>query len=285
MTIDEEVRTQLHTIFQPLNKVGATRAFPPPAKLSETLEGLIPPRGGASTRSVDSASAAYFATAAVEIWLRGVHSFLISASLTDVSPIWASVSGYYSSHYSVRGLAHLLGYFSLFHKGQIVQLQLGRRGPVCVFTQNPGGRTGGEHQLYWRLVKSNPMFAADPLFTKNSQGSDASDVGHRNRANYIDHIYKYPVFHPLNQDKLKDRIELISKIVFDDPPIPRLSEFPDVEYVQLIAYHRIIRFRKLLDEVLGGRNRFWNVHRNPSFAIEFMDFQLAEEEGLARVAE
>jgi hypothetical protein len=84
----------------------------------------------------------------------------------------------------------------------------------------------------------------------------------------------------LDEQTLRDRIEYISKIVFDAPPLPRFSKFPDIEYVQLIAYHRIIKFRKLLDEALGGRNRFWNVYRNPSFAIGFMDFQLTEGDGM-----
>ena len=60
------------------------------------------------------------------------------------------------------------------------------------------------------------------------------------------------------------------------PPLPRFSKFPDLEYVQVIAYHRIVRFRQLLDEVLGGKNRFWNVHRSPSFSVGYVDFQLVE---------
>ena len=63
------------------------------------------------------------------------------------------------------------------------------------------------------------------------------------------------------------------------PPLPRISKFPDLEFVQVVAYHRLVTFRKLLDEVLGGKNRFWNVHRKPPFAIKFIDFQLAEGRG------
>jgi hypothetical protein len=71
--------------------------------------------------------------------------------------------------------------------------------------------------------------------------------------------------------------------VFDAPPLPRFDKFPDVEYVQLIAYHRIVHFRRLLDEALGAKNRFWNVHRSPSFASGIIDFQLAEGRGLAQL--
>jgi hypothetical protein len=143
---------------------------------------------------------------------------------------------------------------------------------ICEFKSKKG--RNGEHQLYWKLVKRDVLFIGDALFTENDPGEDASDARHRNHANYADHVNKYPTFHPLDEKALKNRIEYISKIAFDAPPIPRLSEFPDVGFVQVIAYHRIVRFRQLLDEVLGGKNRFWNVNRNPSFAGEFIDFQL-----------
>jgi hypothetical protein len=133
------------------------------------------------------------------------------------------------------------------------------------------------------MVKDHPVFAADPLFTKNTMGQDMSDVGHRNRANYLDHIYQYPSFNPLDKEALKNRVDHISKIVFQTPPVPKVSKFPDVESVQLIAYHRLITFRKMLDEVLGGSNRFWNVHRNPSFAAPFMNFQLTSPDGIGQI--
>jgi len=126
------------------------------------------------------------------------------------------------------------------------------------------------------------MFAGDGFFSQNNPSSDESDVRHRNHANYADHLAGYPTFTPLDKEALKIRIQYISKIVFDAPPLPRFSEFPDLEFVQLIAYHRIIKFRRLLDEVLGGKNRFWMVHRTPSFASQYMDFQLAEGVGLSQ---
>jgi hypothetical protein len=179
-------------------------------------------------------------------------------------------------------MAHLLGYFYLFRRRMVTRLELGARGAYyCSYPGKPQG-LGGEHQLYWALVKRDPVFAADPLFTDNNQDKDESDAAHRNFANYKDHISRYPVFHPLDKATIKERIDHISKIVFDDPPIPRSSRFPDVEYVQVIAYHRIISFRKLLDESLGRGNRFWNVHRTPPFAAEFMDFQLTAGSGITQ---
>lgn len=276
MNIDESLRHQLSVIFQPLNTVAAAKAFPAPTTLRETLQKLIP-SDGSRHRNLSPKQASYFATAAVDIWLRSVHSFLVSASLTEPSPIWAAVTGYYSSHYAVRGLAHLLGYFQLFRSKRIAQLVLEGGQCVCSFDKKNAG--DAEHKLYWKVVKHNAAFAADGFFTLNDPGADDSDVRHRNHANYADHLAAYLGFRPLDEKALKDRIEYISKIAFDAPPLPRIREFPDIEYVQLIAYHRLVKFRRMLDEVLGGKNRFWTVHRNPSFAINFIDFQLVESTG------
>jgi hypothetical protein len=279
MNLDDSLRTQLASTFLPLNKVAAVHAFPPPRTLTNTLEKLMP-QGKAGQTNISLESACYFATAAVDIWLRGVHSFLVSASLTDASPLWSSVAGYYSSHYAVRGLAHLLGYFQLFRKKKIIELKLDKGKYVCSYRSKGSG--GGEHQVYWKLVKQSAVFGGDGLFTENNPDLDCSDAKHRNYANYSDHLAGYPQFHTSDEKLLKDRIEYISKIVFDAPPIPRTSEFPDLAAVQVIAYHRVVRFRNVLDEVLGGKNRFWQLHRNPSFAMSYMDFQLAEGTGLAQ---
>jgi hypothetical protein len=281
MNIDAHVREQLLATFVPLNAVAAARAFPAPSTLSISLEKLIP-KDGTTRRNIDAQTASYFSTAAVDMWLRSVHSFLISASLTEASPIWASVSGYYSSHYAVRGLAHLLGNFQLFKRKRVIELRWENPRYVCFFRTKDAG--DAEHKLYWKLLKSSILFRNDGIFTDNKPDSEFSDVRHRNHANYSDHLAPYPVFRPLDEATLKTRIEYISKIVLNAPPLPRFKHFPDIEYVQLIAYHRIVRFRALLDEVLGGKNRFWNVHRNPSFVSGFMDFQLAESEGLGLIS-
>lgn len=281
MNIDESLRSELRVNFQPLNAVAAARAFPPPMTLSDDLRRLLP-RNGSNQRNLTRLIASHFATAGVEIWLRGVHSFLVSASLTGSSPIWAAVSGYYASHYAIRGLAHLLGYFQLFRDKRIAQLALDGGNYVCTFLKK--NATDGEHKLYWRLVKQSAAFATDGFFTLNDPSAENSDIRHRNHANYADHIGGFPMFRPLDAQTTKDRIEFISKIVFDAPPLPRFSEFPDIEYVQVIAYHRIVRFRRLLDDVLGGKNRFWTVHRNPPFAAEFIDFQLTERASPVQLA-
>ena len=280
MNIDETFRTQLAATFKLLQSQAAANSFPPPRALADRLRKLIP-RDGTTFSDVDARGASHFCTAAVDVWLRGVHSFLVSASLTEASPIWASVCGYYASHYSVRGIAHLLGYFQLFRDKCLVQMNLDRGKYVCNFTRKNAG--DGEHKLYWKLVKKNVNFSHNELFTENNPDSDTSDIRHRNHANYSDHLLAYPAFKPLDNQTLKNRVEYISKIVFDAPPLPRFDKFPDVEYVQLIAYHRIVHFRRLLDEALGAKNRFWNVHRSPSVASGIIDFQLAEGRGLAQL--
>ncbi len=113
MIMDSALRAQLVAVFERLNTAAAAKSFPPPAALSTALKKLIP-KDDTSDRNIDANVASCFASAAIDIWLRSIHSFLVSASLTEASPIWSSVSGYYSSHYAVRGLAHLLGYFQLY---------------------------------------------------------------------------------------------------------------------------------------------------------------------------
>lgn len=278
MNIDEVLKKRLEVVFAPLNRIGAEKAFPSPSSLSDTLEKLIPTKDVSSV-AVRPQVASLFATAAVEVWLRAVHSFLVSASLTDASPIWASATGYYSSHYTVRALAHLLGHFQLFRRKRIVHLDIQKGGCICSFDSKQGADR--EHRLYWRLVKRDPHFVSDPLFTENNSELDASDVGHRDRANYADHLFQFPSFRALDAAVLKVRVQFISQIEFTTPPIPKRSRFPDVESVQVIAYHRIVKFRQFLDEVLGGSNRFWKVHRNPSWSGGMIDFQLTEQVGLA----
>ncbi len=281
MNIDEAFRSRLLATFRLLDNVPASRTLPAPATLATTIGRTAESaKKDGPARRVPPATAASFGTAAVEIWLRGVHSFLISSSLTAASPVWAAVSGYYSSHYSIRGIAHLLGYFYLFNRGMVTRLEVGPyNGYSCSFLSKPKGTSAGsEHLIYWTLVKRDGIFVDDPLFTENLQKQDVdeSDVGHRNFANYIDHIGRYPTFHPLDENTMKNRINFLSNIALTDIPIPRRSKFPDTETVQLIAYHRLVSFRKILDEILGNSNRFWNVHRNPTFATNFLDFQLAE---------
>src|SRR6516162_3242045 len=104
--MNKDLSTQINVMFKALNNKSAANAFPAPRTLANVLKSRCKPFnvGIVAAKAPDLP---IFATAAVEMWLRGIHSFLISASLTEASPIWASVAGYYSSHYSVRAFAHL----------------------------------------------------------------------------------------------------------------------------------------------------------------------------------
>jgi hypothetical protein len=219
---------------------------------------------------------ALFATAAVEMWQRGVHSFLISSSLTKASPIWSSVSGYYASHYCVRGLAHLLGYFQLHRRRKIVRFNI-EGGKYKCYLDDKGG-SDREHKFYWKAVKQDSNFQNNPFFTSNDDDPNKaeSDSGHRNKANYFDHINNFPVFQPLSEAELKDRIDFLSKIELSSIPMPRKSKYPDNNNVQLVAYHRLIIFRSFLDNTLGSSNTFWTVHRNPAWCSDYINFQVVK---------
>lgn len=279
MKVDSDLRDYISANFKLISE---GFVFPKPRTLSLTLEGLLP-QGNKKSTKIDAADAKYFPSAAVEIWLRSVHSFLVSAALTDSSPIWASVAGYYSSHYAIRGVAHLLGHFQLFKMQKLVQLSIDQNDHVCTF-KNKNGRDGGEHKIYWKLIANSSLFQDDILFARTNADSDLSDAQHRNFGNYADHVYIYPKFAPLDESKIKDRIEKISKIALNSAPLPRVSKFPDLEAVQLVAYHRLVKFREVLDEILGDTNRFWTECRSPKFATDYMDFQLVETPTLAQPA-
>lgn len=280
MKINPTVQTHVEMAFDPLKGMAAAHAFPDRGSLSLELGKLVPAKESSSpTVEVKKRIAGLFATASVDMWLRAVHSFLISTSLTTTSDIWASVVGYYSSHYSVRALAHLLGYFQLYTQKRIVKYRFDNGRYLCDYTKKKGADR--EHTAYWRLVKRDPLFASDQLFTENvSTGNVSADVAHRDRANYIDHLGAFPTFKPLNATELKNRIDRISGIEFTIPPIPDVARYPDVESVQIIAYHRLVRYRDLVDAILGGNNRFWSVHRSPSWAREYVNYQLTEQASL-----
>jgi hypothetical protein len=253
-----------------------TTALPEPGYLAAELKILIDKNKQQTTIRVDPAKiSAHFASAAVEMWLRGIHSFLISSSLTKVSPIWASVSGYYASHYCVRGLAHLHGFFQLFSKRRFIRIEITGGKHYCHVEKK--GADDGEHKFYWKIVKEETQFKDDDFFTKNEDdgSKDAeSDAGHRNIANYYDHIDRFSNFHPLDEEFLKTRITTLSKISLSSPPIPRKDKYPDVDTVQLVAYHRLIKFRDFLDEILGENNHFWKIYRNPTWCAEYLKYQV-----------
>jgi hypothetical protein len=286
MMIDPDLRASIASTFGPLNNDPAG-ALPTVSTLKNELEQHVKPKKGkvsAKTLSVGVSPqvAKLFASASVDIWLRGVHSFLISASLTNASPIWSSVAGYYASHYAIRATAHLLGVFQLHGAGWVVRLQKASKGHLCEYSKKNGNER--EHIVYWDRVKAHPLFARNVFYTRNPCHDDVSDIGHRSRANYADHLGNCVQFKSLDEEVLRQQVKRISRTELTTPPIPLLSRFPDVDAVQLIAYYRLVKFREVLDEVLGATSRFWNVHRDPPWANKVITFELVEIRGLSTFA-
>lgn len=268
---------QIEIMFAGLNRASAASSFPERGALSSRLNSFAEGKSN-GPHKIEQAIASKFATAAVEMWHRSIHSFLISASLTNASPVWASVSGYYSSHYTMRAFAHLLGYFQLRKRRKVIQLQISGSNYLCDIMKKNG--EDAEHKSYWKIVKAHSDFASDPFFTNNEDqlpnyGSELrSDVAHRSIANYLDHISGFPSFQALDITYLKQRVNKISGIPLSDAPLPRLDLYPDLINVQLIAYHRLVKFKSYVDDIFGESNRFWKVHRRPSWCMPFLDFQI-----------
>ncbi|MBN1505652.1 MAG: hypothetical protein JW955_02335 [Sedimentisphaerales bacterium] len=262
---------QIESMFSGLHRQSAAKALPKPGTLAAQLSQIVD-RANSNITTVQQATLSFFATAAVEMWHRSIHSLLISASLTKASPLWACVSGYYSSHYAVRGLAHLLGFFQLHSKKRIIQVEVKAGRYLCHICRKQRGDR--EHKFYWSIVKDHTRFAGDPFFTKNEEGQPRSDSAHRSKANYADHVDQFPLFEVLNEAYLKQRIRTIASMELSDAPIPRIDAYPDTDSVQLVAYHRVVKFRSLVDEVLGGSNRFWTANRRPGWCRDFVDFQV-----------
>lgn len=266
----------IQRMFAPWRAAPPGTSFPARAALSTELARLFPLRKGENSRStyVDIGVAKYFATASMDIWQRAVHSLLVSVLLSDQSPIWASVTGYYSSHYTFRGLAHLLGCYRLFQKKCSIRLSIEHGKYVCTYTRG-GGR---EHDWYRNVVLQSSRFKRDPFFSTRDLQDSLDDVEHRDRCNYWDHLPVFASLRNVNQEYVKNKVRSLSKMEVNTPPDLDPSRFPDPDAVQVVAYQRLSRFRKFLDEELSG-NRLWSVYRTPAWAIDFIDYQVVEPRG------
>ena len=249
---------------------------PAASMLSDRLSKLFKESNSQTEIQVGPDVVAMFTTVSVDMWVRAVHSFLVSAALTETSPLWASVAGYYSSHYTVRAYAHLLGFFQIFSIKKVAQLEIasGSEGFSCKFDSKDGKHR--EHKFYWKVVHAENALASSNLFVQNSHGSYASDCAHRERSNYHDHLGHCPQLNLVTKERLQDRLDRLSQIDFNPPQIPRVSHFPDVDNVQLIAYHRLVHFRRNLDNILGDSNSSWREARDPLCAKEWTSFQLLD---------
>jgi hypothetical protein len=280
MSIDYSAADQVFELsFAKLDRANAPRGFPEPGKLASIFSALI--GGSRATTTLTHQQTPMLASSSIEMWHRAVHSFLWSVALTESSPIWASNSGYYASHFVMRAFAHSIGIFKSFTRRTAVQILVQNGGFVWTQLSVPGG----EHAFYWKAVKGHPRLISDPLFRENNErennrNEDQSDALHRNFATYTDHVDSFtaPTFPSI--EEVSQRIEQISRIRRHSvvAPTPQRGRFPDINNVQILAFQRIVAFHDFLDERVPT-NRFWRAHRRPIWCRDVMPFQV-EDRGM-----
>jgi hypothetical protein len=261
--------------FGKLDKPNAKMDFPERGALSNHFNDLL--IGGGAAPTLSHKYSPMLASAGVEMWHRAIHSFLWSVALSKSSPLWASVSGYYASHFVMRAFAHSMGIFKSFRQKEVIQVLVQNGQFVCSpLTWSSNGR--GEHAFYWKAVKGHPKLLTNDLFRENSERDPKSDSVHRTFANYTDHLCSYPPLEFPTQATVADCIERISRIRLHSVIIPSRDDYPDLQNVQILAFQRIIAFQDFLDEKVP-KNRFWRAHRRPSWCRDVMIFQV-EDQGL-----
>jgi len=257
--------------FGKLNR-SARMDFPKPGTLSDQVGDLID-KLGTNQAVVSHQNWFLFGSAGVEMWHRAIHSFLWSLALTERSPLWASVSGYYSSHFVMRAFAHSMGIFKSFSKRKAIQIIIDNGQFSCVDV----GTTLGEHPFYWKTVKEHPKFVANPLFRENSERNPKSDSAHRTFANYTDHVGSFLPIEIPDLRSVSDTVERISHIRLHSITEPSRDDFPDLRNVQILAFQRIVAFHDFMEDRIP-QNRFWRAHRRPTWCNNIMQFQVANQE-------
>jgi hypothetical protein len=258
--------------FGKLNRPKASLDFPEHGSLSKELNVLI--ESGAASPVLAHNKCQMLASCSVEMWHRAIHSFLWSIALTETSPLWASISGYYASHYVMRAFAHSMGIFKSFTNRKAIQIKM--EGGQFVLSSFKGK---GEHPFYWSAVRGYPKFITNPLFYENNERDIDSDASHRTHANYTDHVNS---FRPMKCPDLVWVIKYIERIshfrLGSAVKRPSRDEYPDLQDVQILAFQRIVTFNDYLDERIP-MNRFWRAHRRPTWCKDIMLFQI-EDSGL-----
>jgi hypothetical protein len=269
--------------FQKLDQ--QPRKFPEPGTLAKLVNDALD-GGQAAGPTIPHNRCHLLASASVEMWHRAIHSFLWSVAMTDKSPLWASVTGYYSSHFVMRALAHSLGIYKSFTHKTVFQIARQGGGIVCRCHPKPT-KKHGEHQFYWQVVKDHPDFVRDSLFSANAEGGvgprgrEKSDYMHRNFANYTDHIDNFSELSFPDVPKITKSIEKIRLSRKNSVELPRRSNYPDHRAIQVLAYQRIVAYREFLDTRVLKTSAFWKAHREPVWARAQMQDYALETEGLS----
>lgn len=275
MPVDYAVADRIVELaFGKFDKPTAKLGFPDSGALSKHLSVLLD--GHSVTPVLSHQHCSMLASAGVEMWHRAIHSFLWSVALTKSSPLWASVSGYYASHFVMRALAHSMGIFKSFTQRSVVQVFVKKGQFVCSpfeFSKN----ANGEHAFYWRVVKEHPCFRSNDLFRENSERDPRSDSAHRTFANYTDHLCSFPPIEFSTVNELAISVEKISRIRLHSVSAPSRDDYPDLQNVQILAFQRILAFQDFLDEKVP-KNRFWRMHRRPDWCKNVMLYQVDDQQ-------
>jgi hypothetical protein len=260
--------------FGKLDRPSAKMDFPKPGTLSNHFIELLK-TAGTTSPALSHQHCAMLASAGVEMWHRSIHSFLWSLALTDGSPLWSSVSGYYASHFAMRAFSHSMGIFKSFTQKKAIQVVNKNGGFVCSLSRSDLG----EHAFYWNAVKGK--ISGNPLFHDNNERDTKSESAHRTFANYTDHVGSFsPVQFPA-LETVAESVEKISRIRLGSVAPPSRDDFPDLQNVQILAFQRIVAFQDFLDARVSN-NRFWRTHRRPTWCNNVMAFQV-ENQGLEKL--
>lgn len=253
--------------------------FPKPGTLSSYVSQLM--SNPTADQVLSHQYCPMLASAGVEMWHRAIHSFLWSVTLTESSPLWSSITGYYASHFVMRAFAHSMGIFKSFTRRTAVQIVTHGAQFVCA----PLSDNTGEHAFYWKAVKGHPGFVSNSLFRENNEREnnrreDKSDVLHRNFANYTDHVDSFTALAFSSANAVAQRVEKIHVIRRYSVRVltPQRDGFPDLDTVQILAFQRIVAFHDFLDEKVPD-SPFWRAHRRPSWCKDVMLFQI-EDRGM-----
>lgn len=260
--------------FGKLDKPSAKMDFPKPGTLSRHFNELVETAGN-TVPTLSHQHCPMLASAGVEMWHRSIHSFLWSLALTDGSPLWSSVSGYYASHFAMRAFAHSMGIFKSFTQKKVIQVVIKNGSFVCSLSSSKLG----EHAFYWNAVKGKLI--DNPLFHDNNERDMKSDSAHRTFANYTDHVDSFSSMKFPALETVAESVEKISRIRLHSVTSPSRDDFPDLQNVQILAFQRIVAFHDFL-EARVPKNRFWRAHRRPSWCNEVMVYQV-EDQGLEKL--
>jgi hypothetical protein len=269
MSIDySSVDHVMRLAFAKLDGSGGGPDFPAPGSLSAYINGRLTVGPDCT---IAHSHVGMVASASVEMWHRAIHSFLWSVALTKSTPLWASISGYYASHFVMRAFAYSMGVFKSFVKRTAVQVTVDHGHFMC----SPFSAADGEHAFYWKIVRRHPDLIANSLFKDNSERDPKSDSSHRTFANYTDHVGKFVPLGIPSSVAIASDVERISRIRLHSVESPARDDYPDIHNVQILAFQRIVAFQDFLDGKVPD-NKFWRRHRRPIWCRDLMRYQVDE---------